>query len=111
MAEFHKTLRTLLREGLTLEVRPLAVLLEVASAGNNEQARLVGTVADGLGIPRPTVTRIASMFVDAGLMTRYELPHDRRTCVLHLTRTGRSMADAILAGGAGVGEIGGLVDG
>lgn len=104
MAEFHATLRALLREGIQLEVRPMAVLLDVAAGRTNED-RLMGAVADGLGIPRATVTRIAGMFVDNGLMTREEMAGDRRACVLAVTDRGKRLADAILAGGEGAAAI------
>lgn len=104
MAEFQETLRELVWEGMQLEVRPLAVLLDVAGRARDED-RLMGSVADGLGIPRATVTRIAAMFVDNGLMTRQELPGDRRACVLAVTDRGRRLAEAIQAGGTGAAAI------
>lgn len=75
--------------------RQIVILLR---CGCTESAfdRQIHTLARELGYSRPVVSRAAQKLIGASYIERAELPGDRRTCVLSVTREGHRFIQTIL---------------
>jgi len=98
MAEFGETIMALCKNQIDLSTRQLALLEHCAS--HNENDRQVKNIASLLQISRPAVTRAANRMEEMTLAERLHPPHDRRTCVIALTRKGAAFLKAVHEGGA-----------
>lgn len=75
---------SLVRNG-EINIRQTAVLLACANA---EKPLSVKHLADGLGIPKPAVTRALDALVSDDLVTRTESRFDRRLVEIRVTKAG-----------------------
>jgi DNA-binding MarR family transcriptional regulator len=77
-----------------MTVRQLAVLM-VCARTEDQRERQIHALADFFETSRPVIHRASSNFVDMGFMSRSQIPGDRRTCVLTVTRAGHRFIQEI----------------
>ena len=69
------------------------VLVMVASRGPLN----LGAVAHGLGVHPSNATRACDQLVSAGLLDRWDNPHDRRNLVLQMTSDGLRLVEEVMS--------------
>lgn len=85
-------------DGLDLSGRQGGVLLLCRLRETSPHDRQVKSLAETLGWAKPVISRAADKMVEMGLLSRSQIPGDRRSCVLSITTKGRKLLTAILEG-------------
>lgn len=91
---FNQQLDEPLEQALGLNTKELLVLGAIMDG-----AQTPGTIATRQNLPAPTVTRIVSKLVDAGLVERATNAGDLRRCDLRLTAQGQATRARVRATG------------
>ena len=84
--------KALAAHGLS-EAKALPVM-QIARLGDGVRQ---GALAEELGVEGPSLVRILDQLCAAGLVERRDDPSDRRVRTLHLTASGRALAEAVEA--------------
>lgn len=84
--------RTLVGVGQSVSVPQFRVLVMLRYEGPLN----LRAIAAGLGVNPSNATRACDKLVDAGLVSREDAAHDRRTVSVSLTRSGRALVDSLM---------------
>lgn len=90
MTPFPDVALALVREGVTLTMRQVAVLITVARA---EEAQTVRGLAEALNVPKPVITGVHTRLVERGLLHVVTDRTDRRSVLITATAQGMEMAE------------------
>lgn len=98
MTENEGVLLRFATDGLDLTSRQGGILLLCRMRDESKEDRQVKTIAAKMGWAKPVISRAADKMVDMGLLSRSQLPDDRRSCVITITKKGRALLQLILDG-------------
>lgn len=97
MSDFKETVLHAVKLKSDLTLRQLAVLI-ICNDAAEDIDRQTKALSQSLGISLPVVSRSSSKLELLGFVTRGKMAHDRRTCVMSITKKGRSTLAKMIDG-------------